>query len=337
MDPYDSADEDEDSSLEDSEEEEELLAAEEGKEARRPAVYNREGLEDKLADFGWAEKEAWIESLAITALPSGQAVDPNDDLNRELYFYTQALDAAKEGCARLADQGIPVVRPDDYYAEMVKSDEHMKLVKDKLLYEKKTLEGIEERRKQRDLKKFGKSVQAERLKERAHQKKKEIESVKNWRKMRKDSNFADNGEEFQVSMGGFDEEGSAGGKRKRDDARRGGGNVKRGPSQKRAFKDAKFGFGGPKKLKKQNDAGSAGDMDGFRGGMFSEGGKQRGGGKSRGRARDGASLTVYEVALPQAAVAAACLAWVGRAAATAYPGRRCARWNPLFGSSIECA
>ena len=37
-----------------------------------------------------------------------------------------------------------------------------------------------------------------------------------------------------------------------------------GPSQKRQGKDAKFGFGGRKKLAKQNDASSAADMSGYK-------------------------------------------------------------------------
>ena len=47
-------------------------------------------------------------------------------------------------------------RPSDYFAEMVKSDEHMKRVKDKLLYEKKLSDGQEERRKHKEAKKYGK-------------------------------------------------------------------------------------------------------------------------------------------------------------------------------------
>ena len=39
-------------------------------------------------------------------------------------------------------------RPADYFAEMVKSDDHMKRVKEKLLYEKKLAEEQEQRRKE---------------------------------------------------------------------------------------------------------------------------------------------------------------------------------------------
>ena len=52
-------------------------------------------------------------------------IDINDDLSRELAFYKQALAAAEEGRKRLLAEGIPFSRPSDYFAEMVKDDEHM--------------------------------------------------------------------------------------------------------------------------------------------------------------------------------------------------------------------
>ena len=42
-------------------------------------------------------------------------------------------------------------------------------------------------------------------------------------------------------------------------------------SKKREAKNAKFGFGGPKRLQKQNDAVSAADMEGYKPGRFNEG------------------------------------------------------------------
>ncbi len=42
-------------------------------------------------------------------------------------------------------------------------------------------------------------------------------------------------------------------------------------SKKREAKDTKFGFGGRKRLGKQNDASSAADMGGFRQGNFDDG------------------------------------------------------------------
>jgi rRNA-processing protein EBP2 len=48
-----------------------------------------------------------------------------DDLQRETLFYRQAQSAIIEGLARLKTLGIPTKRPEDYFAQMAKSDDHM--------------------------------------------------------------------------------------------------------------------------------------------------------------------------------------------------------------------
>ena len=97
--------------------------------------------------------------------------DVNDDLKRETYFYEQALASAIVAARRLRDLGVSVRRPDDFYAEMVKSDEHMKRVRAELVFERTAQETKEERRKAREQKRYGKQVQAEKLKERTLAKK----------------------------------------------------------------------------------------------------------------------------------------------------------------------
>ena len=56
----------------------------------------------------------------------------------------------------------------------------------------------------------------------------------------------------------------------------------RTPGKKRQLKNAKFGFGGKKKLQKQNDAFSAADMSGYKPGRFDDGFKRKGGGGGGG-------------------------------------------------------
>jgi hypothetical protein len=60
-------------------------------------------------------------------LPTDQ-IDANDDLNREKAFMNQALKAAVAGRYLLVKQAVPFTRPNDYFAEMVKSDTHMEKV-----------------------------------------------------------------------------------------------------------------------------------------------------------------------------------------------------------------
>ena len=64
---------------------------------------------------------------SVTASES-VTIDVNDDLTRELAFYKRALEAVKEGRKKLLAEGVPFSRPADYFAEMVKYDEHMEKV-----------------------------------------------------------------------------------------------------------------------------------------------------------------------------------------------------------------
>ena len=68
------------------------------------------------------------------------------------------------------EEGVPFSRPNDYFAEMVKSDEHMGKIKQKIIDEAANKRSAAEARKQRDLKKLGKQVQVARLQDRDRQK-----------------------------------------------------------------------------------------------------------------------------------------------------------------------
>ena len=81
--------------------------------------------------------------------------------------YTQALKGSQLAVGYAMERSIKFQRPADYYAEMVKSDEHMEKVKEKLLHQKREKEEAEERRRIKEQKKYGKAVQNEILKQRA--------------------------------------------------------------------------------------------------------------------------------------------------------------------------
>jgi rRNA-processing protein EBP2 len=57
----------------------------------------------------------------------------------------QALSATVSAIQRFDASGTPWLRPPDYYAEMVKTDEHMAKIKDRLMYEQQQIEQAEER------------------------------------------------------------------------------------------------------------------------------------------------------------------------------------------------
>lgn len=62
-----------------------------------------------------------------------------------LFAVLQALDAAKIAVQRLERDGKKWQRPADYYAQMVKSDEHMARVKSQLMHEQTQIAEAQER------------------------------------------------------------------------------------------------------------------------------------------------------------------------------------------------
>lgn len=123
-------------------------------------------------------KLSFSEHQSITTLEPVAIPDVSDDLNRELAFYAQSLSAAQEGRKLLKQEGVPFTRPTDYFAEMVKADEHMARIKAKLIEEAASKKASAEARKQRDLKKFGKQVQVAKLQERDKERKQTMEKIK---------------------------------------------------------------------------------------------------------------------------------------------------------------
>ena len=118
------------------------------------------------------------QSIVSSTDTSASIPDVSDDLQRELAFYSQSLDAVREGRARLRAEGVHFSRPKDYFAEMVKEDAHMEKVKAKLVEEAASKKAATEARKLRDLKKFGKQVQVAKLQERQKAKRETLDKIK---------------------------------------------------------------------------------------------------------------------------------------------------------------
>ncbi|KAH9949794.1 eukaryotic rRNA processing [Amylocystis lapponica] len=215
----------------------------------------------------------WTETLTVS-YPETIDVDVDDDLNRELAFYKHALHAANAARALAAKHKLPFTRPADYFAEMVKSDSHMERIRQRLLDESATIKRSEEKRKEREGKKFGKQVQMEKLQERERNKKDMEERLKGLKRKRKDT--LDNPQEddgFDVAV--EDAISDRPSKRSKD---AGPGGKRPVPRQVR---DKKFGFGGARKRSKQNTRDSTDNFE-------PRGGSARGGKGGRGGARGGA-------------------------------------------------
>jgi rRNA-processing protein EBP2 len=217
-------------------------------------VNNMAALRDSLAriELPWT-KHAFTEHQSVVSADNTETSikDIYDDTERELAFYKQGLDAVKQARTTLLKLKVPFSRPMDYFAEMVKSDEHMDKLKTKLLTEAANKKASEDAKKQRSLKKFGKQVQNATLQERAKQKRETLDKINSLKKKRKSSGLS-NEDDFQIALEEATRENNH-----QDSSKR------RKPNGKRLAKDSKYGFGGKKRLLRENDAQSSADVSGF--------------------------------------------------------------------------
>jgi rRNA-processing protein EBP2 len=105
-------------------------------------------------------KVPFIEHMSIIndttiVLPENNSV--HKDLRRELCFYNATLQDTKNAVAMLIQSNVKIGRPDDYFAEMMKSDEHMRRIKSKILKQTEKIKQFEEKKLRSDNKKFRKS------------------------------------------------------------------------------------------------------------------------------------------------------------------------------------
>lgn len=239
---------------------------------------------------------AWIETLVVPYDKSIQeevgTENADDDLKRELAFYKQALHTATQGKQLASQSSLPFSRPSDFFAEMVKSDEHMERVRQRILDERAGLKASEEARKQRELKKFGKKVQVEKHLERQRSKRDFEEKVKGLKRKRNGGldgaeGDDDGADDFDVRLESAMAAESRGGRDQARSASRGGRDGRGGgPRMKRDVRDAKYGFGGKKRHAKENTRESTNDFGGTsRGGKASRGRGGFGGGAKRGTSK----------------------------------------------------
>jgi rRNA-processing protein EBP2 len=183
-------------------------------------------------------------------------------------FYKLALDAIPHARKMCAKHDILFSRPNDYYAEMVKSDEHMERIRTKLVEESQGIKKSEEAKKQRQLKKFGKQIQHEKLKSREEDKKSFADKMQGIKRKRKDGREIGGGDDDDFGVEVEDAMDSRGGAR--------GGKSK----MPRSARDQKYSLGGSSRRAKQNTRESTNDFAGW---GSEKGGKKGGNAGAKGK------------------------------------------------------
>ncbi|THD19255.1 rRNA-processing protein EBP2 [Fasciola hepatica] len=163
------------------------------KEIQQPKHHpnNKPALENTLKHI--ENNLPWIERLDIVTPPAPAAkelevendpdkIDADDDFKRENYFYRIGQAAVLKAIPQLHALGVPTKRPADFFAEMVKSDEHMGKVKKHLVETQQRLALRERARQMREKRKFGKQTQLAVLQARKAEKRQLSEAIKASRK-----------------------------------------------------------------------------------------------------------------------------------------------------------
>eukprot|EP00126_Sphaerothecum_destruens_P005828 Sdes_comp19068_c0_seq1m9671 len=227
--------------------------------------------------FDSENNQEWLEKLDVDSLNPCVLDNVEDDFKREDLFYQQALEAALLGKKRLESMGIQTERPADFFAEMIKSDDHMRKVRQNILDQKLAVERSEKVKKIREMKKFGKQVQTEILKNRQKKKSQDLDAIKKYRTTNSNKlGMLKDDQDFQIQI---DETNSR--KRKNvDDSKNSDEkmnhqqerkkqksnideNASKKSNSKRLKKNQKYGFGGKKRGSKRNDSKSSSDMKKF--------------------------------------------------------------------------
>lgn len=206
----------------------------------KPKINNvtllKEKLEDMKLDLPWIERLDVISKLAPLAPELSLQIQetekgPNplvhDELKRESVFYRQAQEAVMSVLPKLKELGLRTERPNDYLAEMAKSDNHMQKVKAEAIKKKLLMERVEKMREIRAQKKLQKALHAQAKVAKVQSKKEMLEEVKKYRK----------GETKSLA---FLEPGYKSKKQTKKSV------------QKRNHKESKFGYGGKKRGQKRN-------------------------------------------------------------------------------------
>tara|TARA_B110000305_G_scaffold224968_1_gene271037 strand:+ start:733 stop:1155 length:423 start_codon:yes stop_codon:yes gene_type:complete len=127
----------------------------------RQNFYNRLESKKLIKKFG---KIPFTEHLSVThskpceIAEGARALEINDDIKREMAFYNLTRENVMGAMRILVQAQVPISRPDDFLAEMLKKDEHMAKVKSQLLKQQHKIQKFEEKKSKQENKKFHKAI-----------------------------------------------------------------------------------------------------------------------------------------------------------------------------------
>jgi len=205
-----------------------------------------------------------LNTISTTPLPFKGLKDlVHDDLKREVIFYNTALESVQIAKTHFVDANVPFTRPQDFYTEMIKTDDHMRKVKDRLVFESKKINAFEQRKTNRETKLRSKENKNKALETKNEYKREHFRGLKSWEKDSKGrgSGAINDGDDEGRFKRFFDNGDDNNPKRRAADRRYGSGAGKKKGHFKQADKKALNDFSDFKKNNKKGKGASSSSGD----------------------------------------------------------------------------
>ena len=126
---------------------------------------------------------SWLETLDVTSdTPMDQDLNVEDDIKCELNIYNITKENAIKAIKLLKKENQKINRPNDYFTEMLKSDEQMENIKKQIIKEQQYIKKFEEKKQKLQNIKFSKTLKDIKNKEKSSNKRNMEEGLKQWKK-----------------------------------------------------------------------------------------------------------------------------------------------------------
>ena len=125
----------------------------------------------------------------------------HNEIKREIAFYNSTRENVMKGMQFLVQSKVPISRPDDFFAEMYKSDTHMNNIKSRILKQQAKMKSFEDKKHRTENKKFHKAIKDHKMKEKHQEKRENLERIQTLKKKVQQKGDDMDDKEFDKVMG----------------------------------------------------------------------------------------------------------------------------------------
>ena len=128
-------------------------------------------------------------------------LEVHNDIKREIAFYNATRANVMKGMQFLVQSRVPISRPDDFLAEMLKTDHHMANVKGRILKQQVKIKTFEEKKQRTENKKFHKALKDHKMKAKHAEKRENMDQINQFKQRIRERGDDMADEDFDRMMG----------------------------------------------------------------------------------------------------------------------------------------